>query len=250
MHRPRVRGELRLLGAHARCLGARGLRPLVTGLSEGEPAIRALLRRLGEWRVPPWWYGVVFGLPVAEGILSLGVAALLGKTNAPSTDRLEQLRAVGPVLWVAYVFAASEEIGWRGFALPCLLASRSAFAASLILGAVHAVWHWLTPIARSVVERRSHRAVLGVRRCRGDRLHMDLPEHGWQLVDGHPLPRVQQHRDGSLRQDRPWLDAVAQVFDLDARSPGRGSLYWLRSGAPAPQDQRFLMLPRRDFFLF
>ncbi len=127
-----------ILGALAPAVSAL----LVTGLSEGEPAIRALVRRLGEWRVPPWWYGVVFGLPVVEGILSLGVAELLGKTNAPSTGRLEQLRAVGPALWVAYVFAASEEIGWRGFALPRLLASRAALVASVILGALHAFWHW------------------------------------------------------------------------------------------------------------
>lgn len=38
--------------------------------------------------------------------------------------------------------AATEEIGWRGFALPRLLVPHGALAASLILGAVHAVRHW------------------------------------------------------------------------------------------------------------
>ena len=127
-----------MLGAFAPAVAAL----VVSGLSEGEPAVRALLRRLGEWRVSPWWYGVVFGLPLAEGVLALGVATLLGKTIPPSVDRLEQLRAVGPALWVAYVFAACEEVGWRGFALPRLLASHPPLVASLILGAVHAVWHW------------------------------------------------------------------------------------------------------------
>jgi membrane protease YdiL (CAAX protease family) len=35
-----------------------------------------------------------------------------------------------------------EEIGWRGFALPKLLESRSPLAASLILGGLWAVWHF------------------------------------------------------------------------------------------------------------
>jgi hypothetical protein len=35
-----------------------------------------------------------------------------------------------------------EEIGWRGFALPKLLESRSPLVASLILGALWALWHF------------------------------------------------------------------------------------------------------------
>ena len=50
--------------------------------------------------------------------------------------------AMLPALWVVYLFAAVEELGWRGFALPRLLASRSAVVASLILGSIHEVWHW------------------------------------------------------------------------------------------------------------
>jgi membrane protease YdiL (CAAX protease family) len=52
-----------------------------------------------------------------------------------------------PDLLAAFIFpsllliALGEEPGFRGFALPRLLVGRSALAASLILGVLHAIWH-------------------------------------------------------------------------------------------------------------
>jgi len=89
---------------------------VVSGLSEGEAGIRALLRRLVEWRVGIQWYLAALGLPVAEGLLAIGVAIAFGSPTA---------RRIGPFIpemWVMYVFAACEELGWRGYALPRLLA--------------------------------------------------------------------------------------------------------------------------------
>lgn len=44
-------------------------------------------------------------------------------------------------LFAVFSGPLGEEIGWRGFALPKLLETYSALAASLILGSVWAVWH-------------------------------------------------------------------------------------------------------------
>ena len=47
------------------------------------------------------------------------------------------MRFVFILLWIGL----GEEPGWRGFALPRLLAGRTALAAALILGIIHLVWH-------------------------------------------------------------------------------------------------------------
>jgi membrane protease YdiL (CAAX protease family) len=43
--------------------------------------------------------------------------------------------------FVVFVLIVGEELGWRGYALPRLLAQRSALAASLILGVMWGAWH-------------------------------------------------------------------------------------------------------------
>ena len=135
-------GRIRGFGFFAPIAGA--LAPgvaalVVTGLAEGEDGIRALLRRFADWRVAPAWYAVALGLPFAGWLVAVAVATVFGAFSAA------ELRAVTPVLvtsWIMFLFAAVEEMGWRGFALPRLLGLRRALAASLILGTLHAVWHW------------------------------------------------------------------------------------------------------------
>jgi len=112
---------------------------VVTGLAEGEHGVRALVRRLAAWRVAPTWYVIALGLPIAGWLIAVAVATLLRAFSEAD------LRMAIPVLmtsWIMFLFAAVEELGWRGFALPRLLAIRSGLAASVILGTLHAIWHW------------------------------------------------------------------------------------------------------------
>ena len=113
----------------------------ITCISEGEDALRELVRRLGKWRVGWKWYGIVFGLPVAEGLFAVGVASLFGVFRLARIN-MDMLRATLPGFWIVFLFAAGEELGWRGYALPRLLARYTAVVASLLLGTIHAVWHW------------------------------------------------------------------------------------------------------------
>jgi membrane protease YdiL (CAAX protease family) len=127
-----------ILGALAPAIAA----VVVTGLSAGETEVRVLVRKLGKWRCSPAWYLVAFALPAAEGLVSLGVATWLGVSRATLLAALRPLGPLLPALWIVFFFAAVEELGWRGFVLPRLLASHGPVVASLIVGSIHEVWHW------------------------------------------------------------------------------------------------------------
>src|SRR5438046_9382088 len=58
-----------ILGAFAPAVAA----IVVTGFESGEPEVRALLRRLGEWRVGFGWDVVVLGLPFEGDLYSSGL---------------------------------------------------------------------------------------------------------------------------------------------------------------------------------
>lgn len=81
----------------------------------------------------PW----VIGLPI------LAINALLGGPAPPIFDPPEGLNWLEALLFLYSFFIAfawTEEIGWRGFALPRLQAKRSALSASIILGVIWGLW--------------------------------------------------------------------------------------------------------------
>src|SRR5262245_39824492 len=109
----RFRFWVPILGAFAPAVAA----VVVLGLGSGEPAVRALLGQRGNWRVGLGWYLVAIGLPLAGDALAAGLAGVMGRF---SIARIPPLLPVLPALWVMFLFAAGEELGWRGFALPRL----------------------------------------------------------------------------------------------------------------------------------
>lgn len=56
-------------------------------------------------------------------------------------DYLPYLGIAGAVILWLLTWGLGEEVGWRGFALPRLQSDRSALAATIILGVIHAFWH-------------------------------------------------------------------------------------------------------------
>ncbi len=129
---------------------------VVTACTGGSEGLRELLRRITKWRVG-WGWALVAALSPAAlfGVAAMVVRLfggewpvlwLLGQVNY-----LPYLGLGAPLLWLA-TFGFGEEIGWRGFALPRLQHSRSASAATLILGLMWVLWHVPTFFYHSTYE--------------------------------------------------------------------------------------------------
>jgi membrane protease YdiL (CAAX protease family) len=108
---------------------------IVVAVVRGRAGVRALLGTLGRWRVGPWWYLAAIGIPFLAGIAVLIASAALGAT--PTIE----LATVLPLAPVIVLFAAGEELGWRGLLLPSLLGRMPVPAAALVMGVIHAAYH-------------------------------------------------------------------------------------------------------------
>ncbi len=108
------------------------------------------------WSVPLRWY--VFALfPRGIALLATAISVLLGSPlpnfSPPPLLTLyplpEDVPAAGLPVAIAIVFVQAllvgsplaEELGWRGFALPRLQSTHSAFRASLVVGVIWGLWH-------------------------------------------------------------------------------------------------------------
>ena len=114
---------------------------LVLPFAAGRAGVKDFLGRIVRWRVGLRWYLLVLGLPVALFAAAIGLNVLLG-ADAPMWYRVQPLAELpGTLLFILIAIGLGEEPAWRGFALPRLSAGRSALAGSLLLFALHAVWH-------------------------------------------------------------------------------------------------------------
>ncbi len=127
--------------------------------STGAAGLRELASRVFRWRVHPAYYAVVLlGWPAMDVLARVVQQTVGGSRTTSSGDDLWSLLLDGtpptPVgLWyLAPVFLLAtlaldagpvgEEIGWKGYALPRLLAGRRGpLAGALVLGLVWGLWH-------------------------------------------------------------------------------------------------------------
>lgn len=97
-----------------------------------------------------WYLFILIGIPT---VMFLGIIVLNG--SLPSFHGLSSNYFVGyPIQFIMFCFFGgplAEEIGWRGFALPRMQARYGSLKATLIIGALWALWHlphFLTDVQR------------------------------------------------------------------------------------------------------
>lgn len=130
-----LRGPLFLLGVFAPAIVALAL----TGWRDGRAGVGCLLGRIGRWNVGLRWYvfAVVYMMAVKLAAALVQRIAFGAWPRFGSTPVVILLAAVVISTWAQ----AGEEIGWRGYALPRLARHLGLGGASLLLGAIWAVWH-------------------------------------------------------------------------------------------------------------
>lgn len=117
---------------------------LAAVLTGGRPALRQLVGRLLRWRVRWHWYVLVLLGPAVFSLATAGLYALFGGSWSTAIPRSFAAPVILLPLFLLILSATDglgEEVAWRGFALPRLLARYNAVAASLILGVFWALWH-------------------------------------------------------------------------------------------------------------
>jgi membrane protease YdiL (CAAX protease family) len=132
-----------------------GLSPSFTAVAltivkEGKQGIRALFARLLRWRVAIQWYLFCLFAPAVIMLCAIALSALF--ENKPlELPKIGNWAAVAVLFLFTLILGGplGEEIGWRGYALPRLLANHRALSASLIVGVLWGLWHlplfWIRP---------------------------------------------------------------------------------------------------------
>ena len=108
---------------------------LAAALTGGRPGLRELWRRTRLWRISPRWYLIAIGLPLLVHVAAASVSRLMG---APLSFPAGQFLAL---TIFTLLLASGEEIGWRGFAIPRMIARFSPLAAAILFGVLHAAFH-------------------------------------------------------------------------------------------------------------
>jgi len=113
---------------------------ILTFRRSGRDGLKRLLRRIFDLGriVKRRWYAPILLLMPLISLLSLGVVVLSG---APIRPALAPAVALPAVFLLFFVMAAGEEVGWMGYAFAPMQAQGGALRASLVLGAIWAVWH-------------------------------------------------------------------------------------------------------------
>lgn len=115
---------------------------IVAGLSEGRAGVAAVLRPILRWRVGVQWYAVALFANMAIWMVAFSLALGPAMPMAALSHWPLLLSTFLPAVALGLLIPSiGEEPGWRGFALPRLQARYGPLQATLILGALHGLWH-------------------------------------------------------------------------------------------------------------
>jgi membrane protease YdiL (CAAX protease family) len=120
--------------------------PTIAGLimarvADGRGGIKKLLSGWKFWRTSIFWYLGILACRLLLDVVSYSLSVSL--FNLDVTLDWSRWSLILPAFGQAALIggAIAEETGWRGFALPRLMKSRSALFSALIIGVLWGLWH-------------------------------------------------------------------------------------------------------------
>ncbi len=117
---------------------------LLTGITDRREGLRGLLSRMSRWRVNIVWYGIALLITPLLLIAILAALTLISPVFIPGIITTSDKITLLVFSFVGGLAAGFfEELGWTGFAVPKMQLRYSAFATSLMLGLIWAMWHFL-----------------------------------------------------------------------------------------------------------
>jgi len=143
--------SLRLWGAFGPGIAAL----IAAGMADGLNGMRRLFERFLTWRVGPWWYLGALLLPAVLSLMTISLHMAFGGEAPVFSDWPVRRTALWPTFRDYSVWAMilplfvhqiingtgiTEELGWRGFALPRLQQRFEALTSSALLAGAWAVW--------------------------------------------------------------------------------------------------------------
>ncbi|MHB1153919.1 MAG: CPBP family glutamic-type intramembrane protease [Eubacteriales bacterium] len=112
----------------------------VAFIGNGKKGIKSLYSRLFIKQIPLIWYLLAAALPMLFSFFSIIVYCIITNQSEHIFDIFIPVNFISAILFLI-VFAALEEVGWRGFALPKLREKHNAVLSALILGLIWGLWH-------------------------------------------------------------------------------------------------------------
>jgi uncharacterized protein len=117
---------------------------IMSAIVAGGAGVRNLVRRMIRWRVAGKWYLIALS-PLAfyaAAVVTLGVLGQ-GWPNVAEMGKFSSLPVVAfPVMGLLLLATGyAEETGWRGFAVPEMLKTRSLLSTAVVIGLLWTVWH-------------------------------------------------------------------------------------------------------------
>jgi uncharacterized protein len=113
---------------------------LISALTDGRRGVGALMKKLFQWRVSIKWYAIALVLAFGLRLAIAEVAVLLRwipEIRMTPWAPVEFI-IIGVFILIGAVF---EELAWRGYVLPKLLANHSAIFSGLLIGVIWGVIH-------------------------------------------------------------------------------------------------------------